>query len=282
MLRRSVPLAGICLILFTASPFRGQSMGTSIAKEELPEPSACADSRPPTGSIRITGITVRVADRLYVPPGVSFEVEAADDGSGVSGWRPVIDGKDSEIEAWTGPWPGGPHTAGATALDLCGNRGPIGPVSFIVDAEPPTLSWKAEGPPPEQFRTRRGLRLRRGKPSGEPGLVWVPSDPMGRLRWDDAWTSSASGTVHQTVEVASDLPTVFLRLEGVRLLSEGKPLATGDGGVLRIDAVDGGSRVTKLTVRTRTTAEGPVLEVEAMDGVGNAGRQEWKIERTGV
>ena len=40
--------------------------------------------------------------------------------------------------------------------------------------------------------------------------------------------------------------------------------------------------MTKLTVRTRTTGEGPVLEVEAMDGVGNAGRQEWKIERTGV
>jgi hypothetical protein len=241
-----------------------------------------ADMVPPTGSIRITGTTVRVADRLYVPAAVGLEVEAADGGSGLSGWRPVIDGKDAETAAWTAPWSDGPHTAGATALDLCGNRGPIEPVSFIVDAEPPTLSWKAEGPPPEQLRTRRGLRLRRGKPSDEPGLVWVPSDPTGRLRWDNAWTSAAAGTVHQTVEVASDLPTVFLRLDGVRLLADGKPLATGDGGVLRLDAVDGGSRVTKLTVRTRTTAEGPVLEVEAVDGVGNAGRQEWRIERATV
>lgn len=240
------------------------------------------DMAPPTGSIRITGTTVRVADRLYVPAAVGLEVEAADGGSGLSGWRPVIDGKDADVETWTGPWPGGPHTAGATALDLCGNRGPIEPVSFIVDAEPPTLSWKAEGPPPEQLRTRRGLRLRRGRPGDEPGLLWVPSDPWGRLRWDERWSASPSGTVHQTVEVASDLPTVFLRLEGVRLISDGKPLTVSDDGLVRLDATDGGSRVEKLTVRTRTTGDGPVLEIEAVDGVGNAGRQELKIERSTV
>jgi hypothetical protein len=241
-----------------------------------------ADTVAPTGSIRILGTTVRIGDQLYVPPAVSFEVEAADggiDGSGLSGWRPVIDGLEAEVETWTGPWPGGPHTAGATALDLCGNRGPIAPVSFIVDAEPPALSWKPEGPPPEQLRSRRGLRLRRGRPGDEPGLVWTPSDPWGRLRWDERWSSSPSGTVHQTVEVESDLPTVFIHLEGVRLLSDGKPLPASGDGLIRLDAADGGSRVERLTVRTRTTGDGPVLEVEAVDGVGNVGRQELRIER---
>jgi hypothetical protein len=244
-----------------------------------------ADVAAPTGSIRITGTTVRIADRLYVPPGVTFEVEAADGGiggSGLSGWRPVIDGQEAEVETWTGPWPGGPHTTGATALDLCGNRGPIAPVSFIVDAEPPALSWKPQGPPPEQLRSRRGLRLRRGRPGDEPGLVWAPSDPWGRLRWDERWSSSPTPldtTVHQTVEVESDLPTVFIRLEGVRLLSDGKRLPASGDGLLRLDAADGGSRVERLTVRTRTTGDGPVLEVEAVDGVGNVGRQELKIER---
>lgn len=247
-----------------------------------------ADTAAPTGSIRITGTTVRVADQLYVPPGVTFEVEATDggiggiDGSGLSGWRPVIDGKEAEVETWTGPWPGGPHTAGATAVDLCGNRGPIAPVSFTVDAEPPALSWKPEGPPPEQLRSRRGRRLRRGRPGDAPGLLWAPSEPWGRLRWDERWTSAPAGTVQGTVEIASDLPTVFLRLEGVRLISEGKPLSTSDDGLVRLDATDGGSRVETLRVRTRTTAAGPVLEVEAVDGVGNAGRQELRIERTSV
>jgi len=111
--------------------------------------------------------------------------------------------------------------------------------------------------------------------------VWAPSDPWGLLRWDERWSSSPAGTVHQAVEVASDLPTIFLRLEGTRLLSEGKPLPS-TGGLVRLDAADGGSRVEKLTVRTRSTADGPVLEVEAVDGVGNVGRQELKIERSMV
>jgi hypothetical protein len=244
-----------------------------------------ADVEAPTGSIRITGTTVRIADQLYVPPGVTFDVQAADGGiggSGLSGWRPMIDGKEAAVEAWTGPWPDGPHTAGAVALDLCGNRGPIEPVSFTVDAEAPALSWKAEGPPPEQLRSRRGHRLRRGEPGDTPGLVWAPSEPWGRLRWDGRWTSSPAGTIHQTVEIASDLPTVFLHLDGVRLIADGKPLPTSNEGLVRLDATDGGSRVEKLRVRTRTTADGPVLEVEAVDGVGNVARQELRIERASV
>ncbi|MES1241332.1 MAG: LysM peptidoglycan-binding domain-containing protein [Acidobacteriota bacterium] len=244
-----------------------------------------ADTVAPTGSIKITGTTVRIADDLYVPPGVTFEVEAADGGIGLSGWRPMIDGQEAAMEAWTGPWPGGPHTAGATALDLCGNRGAIAPVSFIVDAEPPALSWKAEGPPPEQLRTRRGLRLRRARSHDEPGLLWVPSDPWGRLRWDERWSSSPpplDTTVHQTVQVASDLPTIFLRLEGVRLIADGKPVPVSDGGLVRLDATDGGSRVEALTARTRSTGDGPVLEIEAVDGVGNISRQELRIERASV
>lgn len=237
------------------------------------------DTVAPTGSLRITGTTVRIADDLYVPPGVTFEVTADDAGSGLSGWRPVIDGKEAAVEAWTGPWPGGPHTAAVTALDLCGNSAAVEPVSFIVDAEAPTLAWKAEGPPPEQLRSRRGHKLRRGKPGDAPGLVWAPSEPWGRLRWDEHWPSSPAGTVHQSVTIASDIPTAFLYLDGVRLVLDGKPLPVSADGLVRLDATDGGSRVEKLTLRTRATANGPVLEIEAVDGVGNVGRQELGIEK---
>jgi hypothetical protein len=253
--------------------------GYPSAPSRISIQSARADLSLPTGSIRITGVTTSIGDRLYVAPGFGLEVQTADEGSGVAGWSPVIDGHDASLESWTRPWPGGEHTAGAVVQDFCGNRGAIDPVSFIVDADPPAIEWKAALPPPEQFQAQRRLTLRRDRAGQRRGLFWVPSDPEARLRWDDLWVSSPAGTVHQTVEVASDLPTVFLRLDGVRLTAGGAPLVTGEDQVLRIDAVDGASRVTKMVLQTRTTADGPVLEVQAVDGVGNSSRQEWKIER---
>jgi hypothetical protein len=74
------------------------------------------------------------------------------------------------------------------------------------------------------------------------------------------------------------VPTIFVRLEGVRLVSGGAPLATGEDRVVRLDATDGGSRVTRMVLRTRSTADGPVLEAEAFDGVGNSSRLELEIE----
>jgi hypothetical protein len=145
------------------------------------------------------------------------------------------------------------------------------------------VTCKPEGPPPEQLRSRRGRRLRRGEPGDAPGLVWAPSEPWGRLRWDGRWSASpAPAAAFQSVQVASDLPTIFLHLDGVRLVADGKPLPTTAEGLIRLDATDGGSRVERMTVRTRAGAEGPVLEVEAVDGVGNVGRQEWRIEKATV
>ncbi len=245
-----------------------------------------ADATAPAGSIKILGTTVRIDDKLYVPPTVALEVAAADGGSGLSGWQPRVDDKDSSLEAWTGVWPAGAHTAGAVALDLCGNRGPIAPVSFIVDSVPPVLAWTPAGPPQEQFRSRRGRRLRRGDPGDQVGFLWVPSDPYGRLRWDERWRTAPAGTVHQSVEIASDLPTFFIKMETARLLLDGKPLPADKGekqeenkGIVRLDATDAGARVTKLILRTESTEAGPVLTIEAIDGVGNVATQELKIER---
>ena len=85
--------------------------------------------------------------------------------------------------------------------------------------------------------------------------------------------------VHETVEVRSDLPEAFLRLDGVRLLSaDGTVQPPRENQVLRLRAEDGDSRVERMVLRTRTTAEGPVLEVEAIDGVGNSGKVEWRLE----
>ena len=59
-------------------------------------------------------------------------------------------------------------------------------------------------------------------------------------------------------------------------------IGVGEGQVLQLRAEDAASRVERMVLRTRTTAAGPVLEVEAIDGVGNSGKIEWKMEAVAV
>ena len=167
------------------------------------------------------------------------------------------------------------------AVDLCGNLGPIQPVRFTVDAEPPVLSWDvAEAARGERGKGRFGMpRRARSEDLHASGLSWPLSAPEGVLRWNPAWASAPAGTVHETVEVRSDLPEAFLRLHGVRLLTpDGTVPPPREGQVLRLRAEDAGSRVERMVLRTLSTAEGPVLEVEAVDGVGSSRKIEWRLQ----
>ena len=76
--------------------------------------------------------------------------------------------------------------------------------------------------------------------------------------------------------MVSDLPEAFLRVEGVRFAAKDAP-PVRDGQVLQLRAEDGGTRVERMVLRTRTTEAGPVLEVEAVDGVGNVAKKEWAL-----
>lgn len=158
------------------------------------------------------------------------------------------------------------------------------PVSVTVDAEPPAIHWEAaEAARGERGKGRFGMpRRARSEDLRAPGLSWPLSHPEGLLRWNLAWAAAPAGTVHETVEVVSDLPEAFLRLEGVRLVTkDGTVPPVRDGQVLRLRAEDVAARVERMVLRTRTTAEGPVLEVEAVDGVGNVGKVEWRLEWAG-
>jgi hypothetical protein len=230
MLRRLVPLAGLCLLLGSVHPAF-------------------------TSSIRIVGPSVRIGEKLVFGPGTSLEVGAAD------GSAPSL----------AGPWAQGDHEVG-----------PVDPpVRFTVDAEPPAVSWEvADAARGERGKGRFGMpRRARGEDLRATGLSWPLSAAEGILRWNPAWAKAPAGTVHESVEVRSDLPEAFLRLDGVRLLNADNTVPPPrEGQVLQLRAEDGGSRVERMVLRTRSTADGPILEVEAVDGVGNSGKVEWKLE----
>jgi hypothetical protein len=239
------------------------------------------DQTAPTGTIVVEGPSVRIGERLIFSPATRLEVAVADDASGLEGWTPAVDGREAAAASLAGPWSHGDHEVGAVAVDLCGNLGPIQPVRFTVDAEPPAIGWEvADAARGERGKGRFGMPRRpRSEDLRAEGLSWPLSAAEGLLRWNPAWAAAPAGTVHETVEVKSDLPEAFLRLDGVRLLSGGGTMPPPrEGQVLRLRAEDPGSRVERMVLRTRTTAEGPVLEVEAIDGVGNSGKMEWRLE----
>lgn len=207
-----------------------------------------------TSSFRIVGPSVRIGEKLVFGPETRLEVTA--DGSGPS---------------MAGPWTQGDHEVGT--LDP--------PVRFTVDAEPPAVTWEvADEARGERGKGRFGMpRRARGEDLRSAGLSWPLSAPEGFLRWNPAWASAPEGTVHESVEVRSDLPEAFLRLEGVRLQNSDDTVPPPrEGQVLRLRAEDGASRVERMVLRTRTTADGPVLEVEAVDGVGNSGKVQWRLQ----
>jgi hypothetical protein len=238
------------------------------------------DQVPPTGTIRVVGPSIQVGGKLWFGPAARVEVTAVDDGSGLEGWTPAVDGQEVGAAALAGPWSGGEHRVTAAALDLCGNRGPLETIAFSVDAEPPTVRWEMGSEARGERPKGRFGSLRRARPEDlqAPGLSWPLGLFEGRLRWNPAWATASPGTVHETFEILSDLPQAFLRVEGVRLVSAGGAVPMTQGPVLLIDAQDAATRVERMVLRTRTTAKGPVLEVEAVDGVGNSGKLEWRLE----
>lgn len=230
MLRRLVPLAGLCLLLGSVQPAF-------------------------TASTQIVGLSVLIGEKLFFGPDTRLEVDA----------------RDGRGPSLAGPWAQGEHEVGP--MDP--------PVRFTVDAEPPTVSWEvADEARGERGNGRWGMpRRARGRDLRATGLSWALSSPEGALRWNPAWASAPDGTVHESVEVRSDLPEIFLRLDGVRLLNEDNTVPPPRAGqVLQLRAEDGGARVERMVVRTRTTADGPILEAEAMDGVGNSRKVEWRLD----
>jgi hypothetical protein len=214
-------------------------------------------------SLRVEGPQVVVASTLFLGPGARLEIAPGTSTCGIAQWRPVIDGKEGTV--WPSPWASGEHTAGAIVEDRCGATGAVPALSFVLDDAPPSLRSETGSldhfedrmpEPRRESRLRRRERNTGRKGPARENLLWSSG-------WD-RWEALAG-----EVEIQGDHVQLFFRApEGQSF--EGKE-------VLWIAAEDAAARLDRIRFRTRRTQDGEVLEVEAVDLVGNVARKEWKL-----
>jgi hypothetical protein len=228
-----------------------------------------ADLEVPAGALTLEGPRVDVAGKLFVPAGVRLVV-TAEDGSGKPTAKPVLDGREGGD--WPASWSPGAHSVGAVVRDGCGRRGTLAPIAFVVDAEPPAFEVEAgtlEAVTDRMVEPRReSRRVKRERKSARPAT----SDLLWSSGWEDRWEPLGE----PPVEIRSDRPQLFFRApEGMSFEGQDRSV----GAALFVTAGDGGSSLDLVRFRTRTTDGVTVLEIEAVDLVGNVARREWRVVR---
>ena len=235
----------------------------------------------PTGSLQIGGPQVRVGDRLFTAAAATVQVTATGAGGAAARWLPVVGGQ--EAAAFPASWAAGEHTAGAVVLDGCGHRVPLAPVAFVTDTAPPSIRWQvgdqkslSDRLAADTEKDRRRLRGRRG--SGKPATdAWQTLAGVWQL--PVPWVKEKRGVYAQfPVEIRSDHPQAFLAAPDTTVTADGKD-AVLDQHVLWVAADDAGAGVDRLVLRSRTEADRVVLEVEAVDMVGNSTKKEIVLRR---
>jgi len=235
----------------------------------------------PTGSLQVGGPQVRVGERLVTSAAATVQVTAVGADGAPARWLPVIGGQ--EATTWPAAWPAGAHTAGAVVIDGCGHRVPLAPVAFLTDTEPPVIRWQvgdqkslSDRLAPDSESTRRHLRGRRG--SGHPAKdAWQTQ--AGVWQVPVPWVKEKRGVYAQfPVEIKSDHPQAFLAAPDTTLSADGKNDRLDDR-ILWVAADDAGAGVERLVLRSRTETDRVVLEVEAVDMVGNSSKKEIVLRR---
>jgi hypothetical protein len=200
-------------------------------------------------------------------------------------WLPVIGGRQES--AWPATWTAGEHTAGAVALDGCGGRATIAPVTFVVDAAPPVIRWEvgdrsslSDRLAPDSEKDRRRLRNRSG--GGRAARdAWASQAGVWQLPvpWDHE--RDEREIAQFPVTIASDHPQAFFAAPATAIATDGKEAKLGGNRILWVAAEDIGAGVERLTFRTRTEGDRVVLEVEARDLVGNVSTKEITLRKSG-
>jgi hypothetical protein len=202
----------------------------------------------------------------------------------------------------TDPPPSGGGTGGVRVGDTlfvaAATAGGTAPAGAVVDAEPPSIRFQVTGP--EVFEDRGEPRKRSRKdpwsvPRKEgqgPSLAWsVDGRKWLPLRWGEG--PLEEGGAWASDQVASEAPQLFFAAPRTKLLNGNEEVRIGDGQMLWVVAEDTGAGVARLAFRTRpaapptgvnlqnAAADGPppgsVLEIEAVDLVGNTSRLEWAL-----
>ncbi len=246
----------------------------------------CSNPQPPTGSIQLAGLQIRVGERLIAGPGARIEVAATDVAGAPASWTPVVGGQ--EVSAFPDSWTAGEQTAGAVAFDACGRRAPLTPVAFVVDVEPPAIRWEVGDRrtfwdrdllAPDSEPNRRRIRYARteGKPAADSWLsvagVWqVP------LPWVKHPNPSFLSRSRYPVVIINNHPQAFLAAPRTVASMDGSDANLGER-LLWITAEDAGAGVERMTLRLLKDAEHSVqglevVEVKATDHVGNESRKE--------
>jgi hypothetical protein len=220
---------------------------------------------------------VRVGERLFTSAAAVAQVTAVGPDGAPARSLPVIDGQ--EAAAWPAAWTAGPHTAGGVVLDGCGHRVPLAPVAFVTDTEPPVIRWQvgdqkafSDRLAPDKESDRRRLRGRRG--SGRPATdAWQTLAGVWQL--PVPWVKEKRGGIYAQfpVEIRSDRPQAFLAAPDTTVTADGRNDRL-DERILWVAADDAGAGVDRLVLRSRTEPDRVVLEVEAVDMVGNSSRKE--------
>jgi hypothetical protein len=245
------------------------------------------DREPPTARLDLGGPHMQVGQTLFAGPAVRFTATAEDSACGVGRVTATIDGRPIP-EGSTAPIAAGTHAAGGVAIDRCGNRADLAPIAFVVDAEPPAVRWEVgdrtlfatRGAPAAGVRPAR--RGRERDASAPAHLDWT-ADGRSWLRLYTRRAGAAGEAVYGADRIAADRPQIFLALAGVTLVADGRPLAVGPDQMVWITAEDAGCGVDRLSFRTRAAdpsagaGAAAVLEIDAVDLVGNARHLEWPI-----
>ena len=101
------------------------------------------------------------------------------------------------------------------------------------------------------------------------GAKPVTSDLLWSSGWEDRWEP-----LGEAIEIRSDRPQLFFRApDGKSFEGEDRSV----GAALFVTAGDGGSSLDLVRFRTRKDEEGMVLEIEAVDLVGNVARRAWRV-----
>ena len=158
---------------------------------------------------------------------------------------------------------------GAVVMDGCGRRGTLAPIAFVVDAEPPAFEVEAgtlEAVTDRMVEPRReSRRVKRERKSAKPAA----SDLLWSSGWENRWEPLA-----EAVEIRSDRPQLFFRApEGMSFEGQDR----SGGAALFVTAGDSGSSLDLVRFRTREEDGGMVLEIEAVDLVGNVARRVWRV-----
>ncbi|HEV7786875.1 MAG TPA: hypothetical protein VGQ28_16130, partial [Thermoanaerobaculia bacterium] len=236
----------------------------------------------PTGSLQVGGPQVRVGDRLFTSAAAAIQVTAVGPDGTPARSLPVIGGQ--EATAWPATWAAGAHTAGALVVDGCGHRVPLAPVAFVTDTEPPVIHWQvgdqkslSDRLAPDSENDRRRLRGRRGR-GGRPATdAWQTLAGVWQL--PVPWVKEKRGVYAQfPVEIKSDHPQAFLAAPESTVAADGKNDWL-DERILWVAADDAGAGVDRLVLRSRTETDRVVLEVEAVDMVGNSSKKEIVLRR---